>query len=242
MAASSAIVAYGTTLTRGGTVVAELNGISPPKLALETQDVTHLTSDNSYREYIGTVLDGGDVNIGGNLLVGDAGQVGLITDMEAKTIQDFIITFPSTVTATWTFKALVTGFEVGELLLDGKVSFTATLKVSGKPTLAVTASNNLSALSVSGAGTVLVPVFAAATYSYVVNIATGVATVTITPTAAAGVITVTANGAAQVVATTQASSAITLGAAGSVVEATVDVQETGKTRKRYTLYLTRAAS
>lgn len=240
---SAAIAGLGTTLARAGTTIAELTKIGGLDLKRDTIDVTNHQSPNQYREYIAGLKDGGEMAIEGNLIVGDTdGQLGLLADLENGTLQNFVVTFPATITATFTFTALVTAFKTGDADIEGKVTFSATLKISGKPTLAVAASNNLTGLTVSGAGTVFVPTFAAGVYDYVVNIATGVATVTITPTAAAGTITIAANGASQVVSSGQASSAITLGAAGSIVIATVEVKETGKTAKTYTLRLTRAAS
>jgi len=230
---TAAIAAYGAVLARDGNTIAELTKIGPPKLKLDTAEVTNHQSSDSYREYIGTLLDGGDVAIEGNFIVGDTnGQIGLITDMEAKTVQSFVLTFPTAVTATWTFSALVTAFEIGDMNHDGSVTFTATLKVTGKPTLANTASTGLTT-----------PFFvisqsAVNVYTYVATVLTGVTSVTVTPTAAAGTITVNGN----TVATGVASSAITLGAAGSVTTITIVVTETGKTAKTYTIYLSRAAS
>lgn len=237
---TAAIAAYGAALARNGNTIAELTKIGPPKLKLDTAEVTNHQSSDSYREYIGTLLDGGDVAIEGNFIVGDTnGQIGLITDMEAKTVQSFVLTFPTAVTATWTFSALVTAFEIGDMNHDGSVTFTATLKVTGKPTLANTASTGLTTpFFVISQSAVVTPALAGNVYTYVGTVLTGVTSVTVTPTAAAGTITVNGN----TVATGVASSAITLGAAGSVTTITIVVTETGKTAKTYTVYLSRAAS
>ena len=229
---TAAKAAFGATLTRDGNTIAELSSIGSPKLSLETKEVTSHQSPSDYREYIGTLLDGGEVAIEGNFISSDsAGQIGLITDMEAKTLQSFVITFPTSITATWTFSALVTAFEIGEMAVDGTLTFSATLKISGKPTLAVTASNNLSALSITTA--TLYPVFAAATYAYVA-VSSG-DTCTVTATFAAGTCTLTANGASQALTTTVASSVISLGANGARTEIVLVVQETGKAPKTYTI-------
>lgn len=231
---TAAKAAYGVTLARNGNIIAELTNIGSPKLSLETKEVTSHQSANSYREYIGTLLDGGDVALEGNFIAGDAdGQIGLITDMEAKTVQAFVITFPTSITATWTFSALVTAFEIGDMEPDGTQTFSATLKVTGKPTLAITASNNLSNLAITTA--TLYPAFAAGTYEYTAT-STG-ASVTVTPTAAAGTITVNGN----TVASGVASGAISLGAINTVTTITVIVQETGKTAKTYTVTVAKTA-
>jgi predicted secreted protein len=232
---------FGVTLTRAGNLIGELTEIGGVKLTMDTEEVTSHESAGSFVEQVGTVLKMDKVPIKGNFLPGDTlGQIGLKTDMEAKTLQDFVITFPPSMGATWTFKALVTDWEIGPMPVDKTMTFEAELSPSGQPALAVTASAGLTgAFFVVTTGTII-PAAANAVYNYVVDIATGETSVTITPTAAAGVITITANGASQVVTSGAPSSAITLGAAGSVTECTIVVQETGKTAKTYTLHLARA--
>lgn len=231
---TAAIAAFGAVLARAGNAIAELTKIGPPKLKLDTAEVTSHQSANAYREFIGTLLDAGEVSIEGNFIVGDTnGQIGLITDMEAKTVQSFLLTFPTAITSTWTFSALVTAFEVGDMNHDGTLTFSATLKITGRPVLASTASNNLSNLVLTTA--TLYPAFAAGTYDYT---ATSIgASITVTPTAAAGTITVNGN----TVASGVASGAISLGAIGTVTTITVVVQETGKTAKTYTVRVAKTA-
>jgi hypothetical protein len=227
---------FGTTLTRAANVIAELTKIGSPKLSLDTEEVTSHQSADGYKEFIGTLLDAGDLAIEGNYIPGDTlGQIGLVADMNAKTLQDFVLTFPTAVATTWTFKAYVTSFEIGEADTKGALTFKATLKISGKPVLGITLAGNLTGLVVT-TGT-LIPAFAAGTYDYVATIATGVASVTITPTCAAAT-SIEVNG--NVVATGVPSSAIALGAAGSITAATVVVNETGKMPKTYSIKLARA--
>lgn len=236
---TAAKAAFGVTLSRNSNVIAELTSIGSPKLSLETADVTSHQSSDSYREYIGTLLDGGEVAIEGNFISSDTdGQIGLITDMEAKTVQSFVITFPTAITATWTFTALVTAFEIGDMAVDGTLTFSATLKISGKPTLAITASNNLSDLVIT-TGT-LYPSFAAGTYDYVADSVGN--TCTVTATFAAGACTLTAGGVSQTLTTTVPSSAIALGADGTMTTITIIVQETGKAAKTYVIRVANEAA
>ena len=229
---TAAKAAFGVTLKRDSNPIAELTSIGSPKLSLDTQDVTSHQSSSSYREYIGTLLDGGEVSIEGNFISSDSdGQIGLITDMEAKTVQSFVITFPTSITATWTFSALVTAFEIGDMAPDGTLTFSATLKISGKPTLAITASNNITVLTFTTA--TLYPTFAAATYDYVAD-STG-NTCTVTATFAAGTCTLTTGGVSQTLTTTVPSSAISLGDDGTMTTITLVVQETGKVATTYTV-------
>ena len=236
---TSAIAALGVTLARDGNVIAELSKIGPVGKSRELIDVTNLNTSGGYKEFIGGMRDGGEVSVEGNFIAGDTnGQMGLQTDFDGETAQSFVLTFPTAITATWTFSAVVTKFET-DFEVNNKVPFRSTLKITGAPVLAVTASAGLTTpFFVVSESAVLVPAAAAAVYDYVATVLTAITSVTITPTATAGVIKV--NGST--VTTGEASSAITLGAAGSVTTATITVTETGKTAKTYMVRITRASA
>jgi len=225
---------FGTTLTRAGKAIAELTNISSPKLSAGEIDVTSMDSADGYKEYIQGIRDGGDVSVEGNFINSDTlGQIGLVTDFNAGTVQPFVITFPDG--TTWTFNAFVKSFELDDAPVEGKMGFKASLRVSGKPALGITAAPNLTGLVVT-TGT-LIPAFVAGVYEYVATILTGVATVTITPTCAtADSITVAGN----VVASGVASSAVKLGAAGSITTVEVVTSVSGTADKVYTIHLARA--
>lgn len=237
---SNAIAAKGATLARDGHTIAEITKIGGIEINLETLDVTTLTSPDSFKEFIGTWFDTSEVPIEGNFIAGDTdGQIALMADQLAMTVQSFVLTLPTAITATWAFTALVTKFKVGDYAVGGKIDFSASLKISGKPYLAIGASTGLTTpfLSISESA-VLVPAATNAVYDYVATVLTGVSSVTVTPTASAGVITV--NGS--VVVSGVPSAAIALGAAGSVTTVTIVVTETGKVAKNYTVRIARAAS
>ena len=237
---TEANASFGTSITIDGAAIAELTNIGGVDLTVDVIDVTSHDSSNAFREKIAGLIDAGQIPIEGNFYPGDTGQAALLAKLLARVVGVFVITFPSSVGATWTFNALVIGFKAADAPVDGVLPFSANLEITGKPELAVTASTGLTTpfFTVSGAGTVIVPAASGSVYDYVVNIATGVSSVTITPTATAGVITVNGN----TVATGVASSAIAPGSAGSITEAVIVVQETGKTAKTYTLQLVRAAA
>jgi predicted secreted protein len=231
---TSAKATFGTILTRSGSAIAELTNIGSPKLTAGEIDVTSMDSADGYKEFIQGLRDGGEVGIEGNFISSDTnGQIGLVADFNAGTVQAFVITFPDG--TTWTFSGFVKGFELNDAEVEGKLGFKASIKVTGKPVLGITASPNLTGLVVT-TGT-LIPAFAAGTYEYVATILTGVATVTITPTCAtADSIEVDGN----VVASGVASSAITLGAAGSITTVEVVTSDAGTADTVYTIHLARA--
>ena len=237
---SAAILGFGSTLSRNGNLIAEQMKFTPPKISLGTVAVTNHQSPGNFEEFIAGKLSAGDVGMSGNFIPGDAnGQMGLYADILASTLQAFILTLPNAL-AAWAFSAFVTEFAVGDLTVDGAIPFTATLKITGQPTLTTASSAGLTTPFLAFSTGTIIPVAAQSVLAYVLEVVTGTTGITITPTAAAGVITITANGASQVVTSGQASSSIPLGAAGSVTVVAISVKETNKAAKVYQLNVARA--
>jgi len=177
---ATGLSAFGATLAWNGTAIAEILNISGPNIKVDMIDMTSHDSASAFREFVAGLRDGGEVAIEGNFIPGDTdGIIAFITDLQAGTKREVIITGPTAAAFTWTFDALGTDFSP-TAPHDGKLGFTATLKVTGVPTLGVTYEDQLSALSVTTA--TLVPAFGAAVYSYTAN-TTGTS-VTVTPTCA----------------------------------------------------------
>jgi len=51
---------------------------------------------------------------------------------ESQSLEDWEVAYPSG--AKWSFKAFVKSFKDGEKTVDGLATFSATLRISGKPT------------------------------------------------------------------------------------------------------------
>lgn len=225
---------FGTTISWNGKTVAKLNNIGGVSMSMSTVDVTTHQSTDSIKEFVAGLIETEDVALEGYFDPTDAdGQQSMLTDFYARTPRTVIITFPAATGTTWTFTAYITALKIGDNPIEGAIPFTASLKPSGKPVLAVAASNNLSDLTVTTA--TLYPAFAAGTYDYTAT-STG-ASVTVTPTADAGVITV--NGS--VVTSAEASNSISLGSANTVTVITVIVTETSKAPKTYTVRIAKTA-
>lgn len=119
------------------TTIAEVMDISGPSLALNTAEVTSHDS-GGWKEIIGTILDAGEVSFDINFVPTNATHsqgAGLISDMLARTLRNFQIVFPDSGSTTWEFAALVTGFEPSAPV-DGALTASVTLEISGQPTLA----------------------------------------------------------------------------------------------------------
>ena len=139
------ISAFGTKLGKGAggpplvyTDIAELTSIEVPAVETDIIDVTHHQSPGGFKEYVLGLRDGGEVTIEGNYLPADPtqdGSTGLIKDNLDGTLSPYQVTFPDPGATKWTFDAYVRSF-VPRAPHDGKLSFRATLKVTGQPVLA----------------------------------------------------------------------------------------------------------
>ena len=130
----SVAISNGVVLKMGTTPVAHLTKIDGLKLSAETVDVTALDSTGNYAEFIGGQKDGGEVSVEGYFDASDAGQTAIKTAYESGAATECEITFPTAMAKKWTFNAVVTAFETG-FGVNEVVSFKATLKVSGAPSL-----------------------------------------------------------------------------------------------------------
>lgn len=131
---SNASAAVGTTLSWNSTTVNELTSIGDLDTSADDIEVTDYQATDGYKEFIQGLKDGGELEIEGNFYPSDTGQSNLISDFNAGTTQEVVITLPGSIGA-WTFDAYVKAFAT-QVPLDGKVGFSATLKITGKPVFA----------------------------------------------------------------------------------------------------------
>lgn len=136
------IIGMGVALRRGDgggpetfTKIAQLTSIDRGGRALDVLESTNMDITDSYKTFMGGNVDPGTVAIAGFYDEADAEHIGLQTDMDAQTLRNFELAYPAPVSKTVTLAALVQSLEVGHPF-DGIVNFTATLKLSGKPTVA----------------------------------------------------------------------------------------------------------
>ena len=142
---TNALAGYGVLLKIGDgggsetfTTIAEVRDIEGPELELEAKEVTSHDSPGGWREYIGTLLTGGEVSFDLNFIPTNATQSytsGLIEDMVGRTKRNFQLIFSDTGATTWAFTALVTGFKPSAGVEDELLA-EVTLQVTGQPTLA----------------------------------------------------------------------------------------------------------
>ncbi|MDX3235651.1 phage tail tube protein [Streptomyces sp. ME03-5709C] len=130
---------FGTQLKRGDgggpeafTAIANATGISGPGLSRETIDVTAHDSPDQWMEFVGGLKDGGEVSLDVNYDPSE--HDALVADFDDEEPRNYQLVFPDPDETTWTFAAILTGFEP-DAPYDDKLSASLTFKVSGKPTL-----------------------------------------------------------------------------------------------------------
>lgn len=128
----------GTTLTKTQSgsetedlLIAHLTSIGEIGLESEEIDTTTLDSPDEYKEFIAGNKDGGEIELGGNI-VDESAAAKLLALADSRSLETYTVGYPSG--ATWEFTAFVKSFKDGEKTPDGLATFTAALRVSGKPT------------------------------------------------------------------------------------------------------------
>ena len=128
----------GTTLTKkmsgsevADTIIANLTSIGEIGVESEEIDATDLDSPNNYKEFIAGSKDAGEVSLAGNIK-NEANVEKMLALAESQSLEDWVVTYPSG--AKWEFKAFVKSFKDTEKTTDGLAGFSASLRISGKPT------------------------------------------------------------------------------------------------------------
>lgn len=130
---------FGTLLKRGDgaspevfTEIADVTGLTPPGLSRETIDVTSHGSDAGWMEFVPGLKDPGEMSADINYQpeLHDL----LVDDFEDTAARNYQIVFPDETATTWSFGAILTGFEP-DAPYDDKLAASLTFKVTGKPTL-----------------------------------------------------------------------------------------------------------
>lgn len=230
----------GTKLKIGANSIAELSNIGGMELSADTVDITTHDVTDGYRRFMQGLKDAGEVTASGFFNPGDTnGQKALIDAFESGTETAFVILFPAAFGAEWDFNGIVTKISTGEADMENPVPFEATIKVSGKPSLGLTASAGLSGLELTGTGGTLAPAFDASKYNYAFTGVTA-ASVTVKATAASHTLQLYVDGVFnQNLTSGSASTAIALSVGSYMFD--IIAYEAGKTQKVYSIVVEKAS-
>ncbi|MEV1006131.1 phage tail tube protein [Streptomyces sp. NPDC049881] len=114
--------------------VAESTSISGPGLSKEALDATSHQSPDAHMEFVGGLIDPGEVSV--DVRYDPSLHDDLIAHMAVDQPEPYRIIWPTAEQTTWTFDAIMTGFEP-EGPYDDLLTASLTFKVSGKPVLGV---------------------------------------------------------------------------------------------------------
>lgn len=115
------------------TLLGEVISIEKTGQKRETDDVTNLDSDSGYRELIGTIKVGGEVNVVYNLVPGNAGQSAASALFESGDRVNWKITYPGT-RGSLTFVGFISEYGNVKLPVDKKAQGGIKVTITGKIT------------------------------------------------------------------------------------------------------------
>jgi len=153
MADSDAHTGMGALLQRGDgespevfTTVLGIKSINGPSIKRDTHDTTDMASTGGFREFIGGLVDGGEVGFEANFLPRDVTQNqepnGMMAEFDytsCNSRRNWRITLPVCAGDSdgyWEFGAILTGMDI-QMPMDDLMSFSGTLKISGRPDLVI---------------------------------------------------------------------------------------------------------
>lgn len=244
--ATSGVIGQTTTLTWNSETVVELTSIGGVEITTNMIDSTTFGTSDSFTEAYPGLLTASPISISGIFRPDDTdGQLALLTDQLSRTSRTAVVSFPTALsTATWTATCYISRFKTEDVSTGEMINFSAELTIVGKPTLAVTASTGMSALTAAdsiGAVT-LFPTFAIGTFAYTATLdASADAEIQFTPTAASHTITITSDAGANEVVVSGAESSELTCTDGAITTFSIKVQESGKSAKTYTIYISNPA-
>lgn len=140
----SGLDGFGTTLSRGDgaasevfTAIGNLTSVSIPGFSREIYDVTAHDSPDKHREWIGGIIDGGEVSV--NFNYDPAVEVGgatlyetMLTDAQDPDPVNYEIALPDG--SVFACALLISSFEDIDVPFDGPATGSMTFKMSGSAT------------------------------------------------------------------------------------------------------------
>jgi hypothetical protein len=115
----------------GGTEIATLTNIRPPGVSVDTVESTGHDTATAYRTWISTLANYDELEVEGNLAAAS------LTQLNAKILVDdqaYGVRFAFGTPVTMDFVGTLTKLKVGDAPIDGKLTFSASFKVSGNVT------------------------------------------------------------------------------------------------------------
>jgi predicted secreted protein len=113
--------------------IGEVTKLTPPNLAVDSVDATHMVSEGAAREFIAGLINYGDIKVEMNLVPDSASDDLIRTLLVARAAVQWRITLPPLTDSPNHIldgEGIITGYET-DAPVDGKMVATLTIKVSG---------------------------------------------------------------------------------------------------------------
>jgi len=121
-------------------LIGDLTNIGGPTMSADEIDVSSHDSTGNFREFVAGFKDAGEISLEGNLTVG-GGADDLVDAFKDRVNREFHINFPVSSTSAvnesylrWELEGTVSGVETA-VPYDDKAGFSASVRLSGAPTL-----------------------------------------------------------------------------------------------------------
>jgi len=130
--------AFGTQLQRGDgatpevfTTIADVTSLDLPDIKRDTIDVTSHGSEDGWKEYLGGLVDGGEMKATVNYQPTLHDQ--FVDDFDDRQPRNYRVVFPDDAATTWQFGAILTEFKPSAPY-DDKAEADLSWQITGKPT------------------------------------------------------------------------------------------------------------
>ena len=134
--ATAGEIAFGViaTFTTGPKVIGEITSMNGIELTADEVDITNHESTNRFKEVVQGLRDSGEFSVVGNHVPADAGQAQLYANYLAGVAEAITIVFPDE--SNWTANVFVKAYKPSDGPIEGKLEFSATLRVTGQAVFA----------------------------------------------------------------------------------------------------------
>lgn len=137
MVDSVAIPTLGTTLTLNSTPIGQIQDITGPQLATDTDEITNHSSPDNTEEFIATIKRTGTISFPLVFNPEDSAHSALFTAWDDRSKDSYVMTYPddtgtAEAGASWTFDAYCVGFSMSAPV-NGHLAADVSLRVTGSP-------------------------------------------------------------------------------------------------------------
>lgn len=119
----------GTLLKLGSSTIAQRVSISGPSRQVGTVETTNL--DSTTKTYRPTILDNGELSLDIEFDPDDATHISLEDLMTTPAVSTWALVFADATPSTYSFSGILTGFEIGGMEVEGNLTASLTIKLTG---------------------------------------------------------------------------------------------------------------